>query len=1222
MQLLDKSKSAWLLVGFFISLFSLSNVFAAPAAPNVNQTFIQADGSEVILRLWGDEYVHGWETQDGFTAIHNPATGYWDFAVRDKTGHLKSSGLPLNSDAEPASAHLRPTAVAQNEIRAASGAPALGDTVANVPPPFGTGTSKVLFIMVAFSDEACTFTDAQMQANLFGGAATGPGDLDDYFREVSYGKLNMVGTVEGGVAGCYTLPDTQSTYDNTPNNDEKLVKDAVDLANADVDFSDYDNDGNGLVDVLGIIYAGGGAHDGCDAAADDELWPHSSGLGTDKAVDGVAVRNFIIQSEITYAISDFVCDEMQTIGLFAHEFGHAIGIPDLYDTDDSSSGIHKWSTMASQYVSTVNLADTPPHYDAWSKSFEGWTTPVDMTTHSGEVVLGQASETDDVIRLLPNDGGVETNALPGGDNEYFLLENRQQTGFDAGLAGCGVLIWHIDEEKGGNQLEGHDAVNHRLVDLEEADGLDELDGTGAADAGDPYPGSTNNQLFGELSLNPNSLLYDGSAADTEVRAANFSECLPAMSFNIGEPRADVSISKTDTPDPVLAGEYLTYNFNVRNFGPGVATGVTVTDTLPAGVSYETDTDSCVDAPTGTLTCDLGDILDNDSKQFSVLVKVDSDLVAINDGPTALSNSASVEAEQPDDDLTNNIDTAETIVLESADLAISKQCKPDTSPVQAGGNGTCYIYVDNVGPSAARNVVVTDSIDSDGIFELVSASMSVINNGVLDAIGVCSPSNQNPVNQHINVICDRFDLDAGARATITVVVSSDEAGDINDIATVTSDTPDPVFGNNQADGSLSFAAETDLGLTKSDLPDPVVAGEQLTYELIVTNHGPSTAVNVVVSDNLPAGVSIVSVAATGGGACNAGVPGDASQPTICAFDSLAKDASETMTIVVTVLPQTTGVLHNDAEVTADTADSDTSNNYATEKTVVDAIADLAVTKVDAPDPALAGGNVSYTLEVVNGGPSTAIDVVLTDTLPPEVSFLGYTVLDGSGACAENAPNFITCEAGNLNPGEMFTVVIDVLVDASVPDGTTIYNAAVVSSQTFDSDTGNNSVTVDTLINTAADLWIDKTSNWPTGSASSTINYFLTVHNDSGCSDEDPLVCGEGGPSDALNVVVVDQLPVLGKKKEPISIVFISEDCVISDVLQITCTTAVLPAGATVIHEIHIQYAGKIDTLLNTVSVATDTDDPVSGNNEDTLEITVKGGSDRNGGPGGGRGKGPK
>ncbi len=194
-------------------------------------------------------------------------------------------------------------------------------------------------------------------------------------------------------------------------------------------------------------------------------------------------------------------------------------------------------------------------------------------------------------------------------------------------------------------------------------------------------------------------------------------------------------------------------------------------------------------------------------------------------------------------------------------------------------------------------------------------------------------------------------------------------------------------------------------------------------------------------------------------------------------------------------------------------------------------------------------------------------------------------------------------------------IVVTVPASV--SATLINDAKVSSDVPDPDNSNNLATTQTTVE-GADIWIDKTSNFPTGNPSTTILYFLNVHNVAGCSVDDPEVCGNGGPSDAQNVVVTDTLPLTAKK---MSVVFVSEDCVYDEAAHtVTCTTATLPARTSVLHEIHVQVKGRADLITNVATVSSSTPDPDTANNTDTLDTVVKGGSDRPGGPGGGRGRG--
>lgn len=537
---------------------------------------------------------------------------------------------------------------------------------------------------------------------------------------------------------------------------------------------------------------------------------------------------------------------------------------------------------------------------------------------------------------------------------------------------------------------------------------------------------------------------------------------------------------------------------------------------------------------------------------------------------------------------------------NADLRIAKDCKPD-QPMAAGSTATCTITVENLGPTSALAVTMSDQHVSNGVFQF---------GAVTTTKGTCTAT-PNPQNGAGDVDCTLGRLAAGERVTIRVPVTADAPQDINDRATVSSDTHDPNFGNNEAVDSVSVSAAADLSITKSDSPDPVVAGTNLTYELSVSNSGPSSATGVVVKDQLPAGVSIVSVTASNGGTCNAGVPGDSTRPTTCNFNTMLSGDSRTMTIVVSVLPQTTGVLHNDARVSSETADGNNANNKATTTTTVTSEADMSVTKTDSPDPVSAGAELTYTLKVSNAGPSTATDVQLTDNLPPEVTFSSATISGGTGTCASLGGGTISCKLSDLDPGASVTVVIKVMVGASVPDGTTITDFANASSAADDPNPANNTVSEDTLVVARADLWIDKTGNFLASNPSGTVEYRLTVHNDAGCSSDDPQICGNGGPSDAQNVVVVDKMPLDAKK---FVVQYVSEDCVYDlPTHTVTCTTAVLPTGSKVLHVIQGDIKGKATVVRNTASVSSSTTDPTIGNNSDTFLITVQGGKGDPGGP---------
>jgi uncharacterized repeat protein (TIGR01451 family) len=652
---------------------------------------------------------------------------------------------------------------------------------------------------------------------------------------------------------------------------------------------------------------------------------------------------------------------------------------------------------------------------------------------------------------------------------------------------------------------------------------------------------------------------------------------------------DLRVFKDCKPDqPMLVGETAICTITVQNLGPDPALSVSALDQYLSNGAFAfgtvtTTAGSCTATANpqinnGHVECALGSIAPGNSVTIKIPVTADT--------PQDINDRVTIASLTPDPDTANNVAEDTVRVVEIADLQVFKDCKPD-EPLLAGEVATCFITVRNWGPSTAANVMLKDTHVSNGTFDFGT---------VTTGTGTCVPT-ANPQVNGGEVNCSLGNLAPGAVAEIQVPLLPMERMNINDTAVVSSDTYDSDNTNNSASDGVGVDPVANLALTKTAGPEPVTAGTQITYNLAVVNNGPSAAVNVVIDDVLPAGVTIDSVTSSAG-TCNAGVPGNAALPTSCTFDSLAVGAMGTMEVIVTVEPQVLGVLGNNARVYSDLYDNDNSDNLATTATTVEANADLMVTKDDNPDPVLAGEMLTYDVTVRNNGPSTAVDVMISDVLPAEVHFQGYLISNGSGTCQylEGPPKTVECDLNNLDPGEFVTVFIQVLVDPAVADGTSIFNTASASSATPDPNSGNDSAAADTLVRAEADLIITKDANYLTDNPSRRIVYTVLVSNN--------------GPSDALDVRIVDMLPLTAKK-----ILYVTDSgngsCSYDDnTHEVVCGIGTLPAGESRAVDIVIDAKGSVGEITNVAETTSLTDDPDTLNNTVSKRIRVKGGPGKN------------
>jgi len=374
-----------------------------------------------------------------------------------------------------------------------------------------------------------------------------------------------------------------------------------------------------------------------------------------------------------------------------------------------------------------------------------------------------------------------------------------------------------------------------------------------------------------------------------------------------EGSSDLAIVKTSSPNPVEVNTALTYTLTVTNGGPDDATNVIVTDVLPASFTIGTITPSqgaCSPLVGTTLTCNLGTIANGGNAT-----------VTIEATPTQtgiISNTAVVSGDQPDPDPTDNSSTESTTVEGSgtepteADLSVTKTSSPD--PVIVNQDLTYTITVTNLGPDPVTDAEVVDTLPAGVTF--VSATP-----------GGCSHDTG-------TVTCAIGAMSVGQTVVITIVVTPTATGEVVNSVTVDSGLDDPNTDNNSDTETTDVEDEpesADLSVTKVGSPNPVIVNQQLTYTVTVSNAGPDAAVNVVLTDTLPAGAIFVSATPEQGSCSHAG------GVVTCDLENIAGNSDVVTTIIV--VPTIPGVASNSVVVTSDVPDPDPGDNSDEEETGV-------------------------------------------------------------------------------------------------------------------------------------------------------------------------------------------------------------------------------------------------------------------------------------------------
>lgn len=538
---------------------------ASPAYPRPIR-FTQPDGKTLTITLKGDEHTKWATTADGYTLMSDPK-GYYEYATTDSRGFLTLSGV-IAKNVESRTAEdqkiltnlSKGLSYSKEQLQMLRSIRAIKRSEAKKAFPT-TGNRKLVCILMGFKDKAFTKTLADFnnlfnQVNYTTDGATG--SVKDYYLENSYNKFNLDVTV----AGPYTAANNMAYYGANDANDndvkpDALVTEAVTAADATVNFANFDNDNDGNVDGVYVIYAGYGEEAG---ASTDAIWAHAWEIPA-KTLDGKVVSSYSCSAELANNSGT----TMTAIGVICHEFGHVLGAPDYYDVDYDTNGQYEgtgdWDLMSGG--SWNNNGVTPANHNAYTKVYVyGWSNAT--TLAEGATITIPSSKTDQNAFYRVN----TTTA-----DEFFLIENRQKTGFDAALPGHGLLIYHVHKDIlahfSSNDINAQ-APQMMYPVCASTTTEPSSNGTsyGSINAGGcPFPGTSSKTQFTDITT-PSAKSWAGANTNKPITNISENTSTGVITFdfdggNTGNPKAftatpvstsqiDLTWAKTDNNDVVLA----------------------------------------------------------------------------------------------------------------------------------------------------------------------------------------------------------------------------------------------------------------------------------------------------------------------------------------------------------------------------------------------------------------------------------------------------------------------------------------------------------------------------------------------------------------------------------------------------------------------------------------------------------------------------------------------
>lgn len=525
----------------WVVLFVVLSAMAVPAKPGVWRTISLTDGTQVKVQLVGDEFMHYYQSADGTRYLYDAASATYQVYSDSQFSNSRCKAVARRAKANNRRA-VRRKADVTNIFQ---------------------GTKKGLIILAQFTDSKFQSGHDRALYNKIANAENYTdngfkGSVKDYFKAQSAGQFEL----DFEVVGICQLKNPCSYYggNDSHGNDlhaGEMVAEACQwAATQGIDFSKYDWDGDGEVDQVFVLYAGKGEADGGAAST---VWPHEYALsesdyGKSLSFNGVTVDTYACSAELNgYG-------KLDGIGTFCHEFSHCMGFPDFYDTGYSGwFGMGHYDLMCAGNYNGDGKC--PAGYSAYEKHECGWLTYQDVT-HIDEALNVTG------LKAISEGGGAYVLKNKAHEDEYYIIENRQNTGWDAYLPSKGVMITHVDYDANiwwnnmpntkGNYYDENENVyynDHQRLTIFRAGRSASDDGV----ASDLYPYNTKNSLTAES--NPAATLYNKNSDGTKYMHIDITDISVASdgTASLTFSKADRSSGGTDPDTPVTpSGSVLLY----------------------------------------------------------------------------------------------------------------------------------------------------------------------------------------------------------------------------------------------------------------------------------------------------------------------------------------------------------------------------------------------------------------------------------------------------------------------------------------------------------------------------------------------------------------------------------------------------------------------------------------------------------------------------------------